>query len=108
MNYGSKLSTLEERDDLDAMTVDELHGIFTAHEMRTRQNEPSRKEETFKSLSKNQLENLNEEETLFISKLERGTSKYKENIPLKCFNCGRIGHFSNKCPYPKKEESDLE
>ena len=38
--YGSKVSTLQERYDLDLMTVDELHGIFTTYEMRTRQNEP--------------------------------------------------------------------
>ena len=100
VKYDSKVSTLEERDDLDDMTVDELHGIFIAYEMRTRHNEPSRKEATFKSLSKNQLENLDDEEAIFISKLERGTGKYKVNLPLKCFNYGRIGHFSNKCPYP--------
>ena len=35
MKYDSKVSTLEERDDLDDMTVDELHGIFIAYEMRT-------------------------------------------------------------------------
>ena len=40
MKYDSKVSTLEERDDLDIMTVDELQGIFTAYEMRTCQNEP--------------------------------------------------------------------
>ena len=27
---------------------------------------------------------------------------------MKCFNYGRIGHFSNKCPYPKQEESNHE
>ena len=48
MKYDSKVSTLEERDDLDAMTVDELHGIFTTYEMRTGHNEPSIKEEAFK------------------------------------------------------------
>ena len=36
MKYDSQVSTLEERDDIDAMIVDELHGIFTAYEMRTR------------------------------------------------------------------------
>ena len=27
---------------------------------------------------------------------------------MKCLNCGRIGHFSHKCSYPKQEESDHE
>ena len=57
------------------MTVDELHGIFTSYEMRTGQNGSSKKEATFKSLSKNQSENLDDEEALFIKKLEKGTGK---------------------------------
>ena len=27
---------------------------------------------------------------------------------MKCFNCGTIGNFANKCPYPKQEDSDHE
>ena len=69
MKYDSKVSTLEEWDDLDDMTVDELHRIFTAYEMKTGGNEPSRKEASFKALSKNQLENLDDEEALFIKKI---------------------------------------
>ena len=34
MKYDSKVSTLEEKDDIDQVIVDELHGIFTAYEMR--------------------------------------------------------------------------
>ena len=40
MKYDSKVFTLEERDALDLMKVDELHGIFTAYEMRIEKNEP--------------------------------------------------------------------
>ena len=43
MKYDSKVSTLEEWDELDEMRVDELHGIFTAYEMRMGHNEASRK-----------------------------------------------------------------
>ena len=35
MKYDSKVSTLEERDHLKLMIVDELHGIFTSYEMIT-------------------------------------------------------------------------
>jgi hypothetical protein len=35
MRFNPKISTLEERSDLDSISMDELHGIFTAYEMRT-------------------------------------------------------------------------
>ena len=53
MKYDSKVSTLKEWDDLDHVIVDELHGIFTAYEMRIGLNESSKKEATFKASSKN-------------------------------------------------------
>jgi hypothetical protein len=34
MRFDSKISSLEERVDLDKMNMDEIHGIFTAYEMR--------------------------------------------------------------------------
>jgi hypothetical protein len=35
MRFDPKISTLEERADLDSINIDELHGIFTVYEMRT-------------------------------------------------------------------------
>jgi DNA-directed RNA polymerase subunit N (RpoN/RPB10) len=40
--------------------------------------------------------------------MKRGTNKYKGMLPLKCFNCGKIGHFASKFPYAKKTNSDDE
>ena len=76
--------------------MDELHGILTVYEMRIGQNGSSKKEVAFKSSLKNQSKNPNDEEAFFINKLERGTGKYKGKLRLKCFNFGRIGHFSPK------------
>ena len=78
-----------------------MHGILTAYEMRTRQDKNSKKEAVFKVTSKNQSENIDDEESLFVIRLNKDTGKYKGKLPLKCFNCGRIGHFSHKCSYPK-------
>ena len=35
MRYDAKISSIEYRYDIDTLTVDQLHGIFTAYEMRT-------------------------------------------------------------------------
>jgi hypothetical protein len=35
MRFNPKISALEERSDLDSISMDELHGIFIAYEMRT-------------------------------------------------------------------------
>ena len=35
MRYDAKIYRIEDRSDLDTLTVDQLHGIFTTYEMRT-------------------------------------------------------------------------
>jgi hypothetical protein len=49
MRFDPKISTLEERTDLDSININELHGIFTAYEMRTKQQNPYTKEADFKA-----------------------------------------------------------
>jgi hypothetical protein len=49
MRFYPKISTLEEREDLNSITMDEIHGIFTAYEMRIEQENPYVKEATLKA-----------------------------------------------------------
>ena len=52
MRFDSKISAIEERSDLNTMTVDELHGTLIAYEMRTKQEDRVGKEAAFKVSSK--------------------------------------------------------
>lgn len=118
MRYDSKVSTLEDQEELDKLTMDELHGILIAYEMRTSQDRPSRRETTFKvskgskkhepKANESHSDEIDKEEANFMKKLKKGTGKYSGKIPLKCFNCEKIGHFASRCPYPKQEASDDE
>ena len=49
MRCDAKISTLEDRPDLDKLTVDELPGILKAYEMRTGQEKTTKGEIAFKA-----------------------------------------------------------
>ena len=52
MRFDFKISAIEERSDLDTMTMDELHGTLIAYEMRIEQEDTAGKEATFKVTNK--------------------------------------------------------
>ena len=117
MRFYHKISTLEERADLDSISMDELHGIFIAYEMRTEQENPDIKEAAFKPSKRskqkehnnnNEFSKYDEEEVAnFVRKLNKGTNdRYKGKLPLICFNCDGIVHFANKFSHNKKKRNE--
>jgi hypothetical protein len=121
MRFNPKISALEERSDLNSISMDELHGIFTTYEMRTEQENPDVKEAAFKASkrskkkkkeqeeysSSNDISEDDEEVANFVKRLNKGTNgRYRGKIPLICFNCDGIGHFANKCPHKKKRNDE--
>jgi hypothetical protein len=52
MRFNPKISSLEEREDLNSISMGELHGIFIEYEMRTEHGNPYTKEVAFKESKK--------------------------------------------------------
>jgi hypothetical protein len=40
-----------------------------------------------------------------VRRLKKGSCKYQGKLPFKCFNYGKIGHFSSKCPHQKRDQN---
>jgi hypothetical protein len=49
IRFNPKMSTLEEIPDLNSISMDELHGIFTSYEMRTKMENLDVREAAFKA-----------------------------------------------------------
>jgi hypothetical protein len=121
MRFNPKISTLEERLDLNSISMDELHGIFTTYEMRTEQENPDVKETAFKASKRSKQKKKEQEEyssnndvseddevVNFVKRLNKGTNdRYRGKLPLICFNCDGIGHFANKYPHKKKRNDEV-
>jgi hypothetical protein len=117
MIFNPKISTLEERLDMDSISMDDLYGIFIVYEMRIEQENPDVKKEAFKASKRskkkkkeqeeyrnnNDASKYDEEVANFVKILNKGTNGwYRGKISLICFNCDGIGHFANKFPHKKK------
>jgi hypothetical protein len=100
MRFDPKISTLEERENIDRISMDELHGNFTAYEMRIEHESLVIKEETFKASKKSKKKGqkkekedridsdilgYDEEVTNFVKRLKKGTNdRYRGKLPLIC------------------------
>jgi hypothetical protein len=62
MKFDPKISALEEISYLNSIRIDELHGIFTAYEMRIEQENPDVKEASFKAYKRLKQKEKKQEE----------------------------------------------
>jgi hypothetical protein len=105
LKYDAKVFTIEETKDLTKMKMDELHGSLTTYELRIgTKSYQSNNEASFKVIKKTKYKDndLDEDIANFVRRFQKGSGIYKGKSPLKCFNCGRIGHIVEKCYYKKR------
>ena len=86
----------------------QLHEILTTYEMK--KGCPSdMRDVAFKASAKgkeeiNESTHISEEEdeVNFVKKLQRGSGRFRDKLPFKCFSYGRVNHYATKCPHKDK------
>lgn len=103
--FDTKISTLEERDNLSTMTLHQLHVILTTYEMRIESNTSTSKETAVKVEKKDDSDSdlLDDFEAMIVRKLKK---MYRDKLSFKCFDYGKAWHFSVKCPYIDQNDEE--
>jgi hypothetical protein len=102
--FNSKVSAIEEITDLKMLTLYQLLGTLNTYEMRITKGKSTTRE-TYIKVDKKIDSNIDHIEANFVRRLKKGSGKYKGKLPLKCFNCGKIGPFASKCPHKRKDQT---
>jgi hypothetical protein len=102
--FNPKVSAIEELNDIKNLAFDQILGTLTTYEMNIVTNKPTSREASFK-VDKNEDSEPDEIEEKFVRRLKKGLGKYQGKFPFKCFNYGKIGHFTNKCPHKKHDHN---
>jgi hypothetical protein len=102
--FNPKVSAIEELNDLKGLAFDQLLGTLTTYEMRIVKDKPTSREASFKA-DKNEDYEPDEIEEKIMRRVKKGSSNYQGKLPFKIFNCGKIGHFANKCPHKKHDQN---
>ena len=113
--FDSKVSSIEEKQDLQTLNVVQLHGIMTACEMR-KGGPYEVKEVVFIAAGKGkEVEEQEgsgyvseEDEINFVKKLQLGIGRFIGKLPFKFFSCGRVGHYVAKFPHKDSHEKGKE
>eukprot|EP00253_Pinus_taeda_P031757 PITA_31757 len=104
--FESKVSAIEEKENLQKITMSQLHEILTTYEM-SKGGPSDRKESAFKASRKGDLYvsrhiSEEEEEPNFVKNLQQGAGRFRGKLPFKCFACGRVNYYAAKCAHKDK------
>ena len=110
--FESKVSAIEEKENLRNLTMSQLHGILTAYEMR-KGGPLDRREAIFKASGKGDYHESGhvseeEEESNFVKNLQQGAGRFWGKLPFKRFAFGRFSHYATQFPHKDKNDKGKE
>lgn len=92
--------SIEESNDLDLLTIDELQSSLLVHEQRlNRHNGDMREEQALKVSYGEQFEGRNRGKGFVARGRGRGSGRqFLNKATVECFKCHKLGHFQYECP----------
>ena len=82
VRFNSKISALEERDDIATLEMDEVHGILTSYEMRNSGDDYFMKEVAFKATKKGKKKVEAETSNHEDSKEDKEEANFVKNLKM--------------------------